>query len=91
MDNCIIKKDALKNASFYFNEYITYFTEFTTASKASGLFIARSARALRFRAIPFSLILPMNSEYDMPCCLTPALIRVIHKDLKSLFFARLWA
>ena len=39
-----------------------YFTELTTAAKASGLFMARSASALRLRAIPFSFNLPINSE-----------------------------
>jgi hypothetical protein len=36
---------------------LIYFTDFTTASNASGLFMARSANALRLMAIPFSLSL----------------------------------
>ena len=39
-----------------------YFTALTIASNALGSFIARSAKTLRFIAIPFALYLPINSE-----------------------------
>ena len=39
-----------------------YLTALTICWNASGLFIARSARTLRFRAIPDLLSLPINCE-----------------------------
>ncbi len=39
-----------------------YLTVLTIASNALGSFIARSARTLRFRAMPLALTLPINSE-----------------------------
>jgi len=41
---------------------LIYFTELITASKALGLFIAKSARTLRLRPTLFLAILPMNCE-----------------------------
>ena len=39
-----------------------YLTALTIASNAFGSFMARSARTLRFRAMPLALSLPMNCE-----------------------------
>lgn len=41
---------------------MSYFTEATTASNASGLFIARSASTLRFRVESVACRRPMNWE-----------------------------
>ena len=48
--------------------------------------VGGAARVLRFKVIFFASNLPMKTEYDNPYSLTPALIRVIHKPRKFLFF-----
>src|SRR5674476_1615440 len=60
---------------------IYFLTIITTALKASGLFIARSARVLRLISMLFLCINPMNTEYDRPNWRTPALIRTIQRFL----------
>ena len=57
-----------------------YFAWSTTALKASGWFMARSAKTFRFNSIPFLESAPIKVLYDMPCSRAPALIRMIHKD-----------
>ena len=51
------------NSNFDFKIVATiYLTKSTIALNASGLFIARSARALRLSATPFLARLPMRTE-----------------------------
>ena len=63
-----IKKNRLISESVFISELLLlfrrkpYFTLFTIASKASGLFIAKSARTLRFNSILLALSFPMNFE-----------------------------
>ena len=45
---------------FLISEFIIYFTFSTIALKASGLFIAKSAKTLRFKSILLAFILPIN-------------------------------
>ena len=46
--------------------YLPYFSLSTIALKASGLFIAKSAKTLRFNSILLVLSFPINCEYDNP-------------------------
>ncbi len=48
--------------NFSIKNVSAYFTRSTIALNASGLFIARSARALRFNSMPFFAKLPMKAE-----------------------------
>ena len=65
------KKPRNLRGFFFTSEYDTigclpYFTLSTIALKASGLFIAKSAKTLRFNSILCVLSFPINCEYDNP-------------------------
>ena len=82
------KKGALSRRPFLVFIISYLLISSTIALKALGWFIARSARVLRFRVMLFSASFPIKTEYDKPNWRTPALIRVIHRPRKFLFFVR---
>ena len=56
------KKGMFSHVLFHILSLFPYFTVSTIALKASGWFIARSARVFLFSVIPFLSSLPINSE-----------------------------
>ena len=55
------KSGPIAKTHYYCSDF-GYFTRSTMALNASGLFIARSARALRLSSTPFFAKLPMKTE-----------------------------
>ena len=57
-----LKKSRPKGGTFYSNRcgLLYFFNESTTALNASGWFIAKSAKTLRFNSIPLLFTAPMN-------------------------------